>query len=247
MRIIEFSDSHLVGNTSPKMEALLDVVAQDPPDMLVGNGDIVDLWVEREDVIAESPTVKRLEELTRDVPTVMIIGNHDFDVDAIERMFPFADVTFNMYADGFWFEHGHLRDVIWQGWPIIRPIFDTHPEWSHLIFRYLYQPWRERLDLNPGNQKEREERFQRVFRMHTRAIWLNAVSFADRAQAERGIVIGHTHASSSWVTEFQPALWDAGSIRDDGTYLVIEDGVPALQQVELASEKQIAGAAFSIY
>ncbi|MFQ5858431.1 MAG: metallophosphoesterase [Anaerolineae bacterium] len=231
MRILEFSDSHLVGTRCPNTEALLDVVTEESPDLLIGNGDVIDLWVEKEEVIAQNPTVERLELLSRDIPTILIIGNHDFDDDILKRLFPNARVAFNHYADGFWFEHGHLRDVIWQGWPILRPIFDAHPEWAHWIFWHLYQPWRERFNLNPGNQKLKAGGIDSVFRQHVRTIWYRALSFADRKGVETGIVIGHTHASARWVPEYEPQLWDGGSIRDDGTYVAITDGKPGLKRV----------------
>ena len=106
MRIFEFSDSHLIGTRCPNTEALLDVVAEEKPDLLIGNGDVIDLWVEPEAVIAENPTYKQLECLSRDIPTVLVIGNHDFDDDALNRLFPMARVAFSYQVDGFWFEHG---------------------------------------------------------------------------------------------------------------------------------------------
>ena len=57
MRILEFSDSHLKGTRCPNTEALIDVATEEKPDLLIGNGDVIDLWVEREEVIAQKPSV----------------------------------------------------------------------------------------------------------------------------------------------------------------------------------------------
>ncbi|GAG75513.1 unnamed protein product, partial [marine sediment metagenome] len=43
--------------------------------------------------------------------------------------------------------------------------------------------------------------------------------------------IGHDHAFGSWVPEYKPQLWNGGSILDDGTYLVVTDGVRELKRV----------------
>ena len=231
MRILEFSDSHLKGTRCPNTEALIDVATEEKPDLLIGNGDVIDLWVEKEEVIAQNPTVKRLEILSRDIPTLLIIGNHDFDDDALERLFPRVRVIFNHRADGFWFEHGHLRDVRWQSWPLFRPIFDAHPERAHWIFWHFYQPWRERFNLNPGNRKLKAGNTDFVYRQLCRSIWYRALSFADWKKVEKGIIIGHDHAYGSWVPEYKPQLWNGGSILDDGTYLVVTDGVPELKRV----------------
>ncbi len=231
MRILEFSDSHLVGAKCPNAEALLDIVTEEEPDLLIGNGDVIDLWAEKEEVISQNPTVKRLELLSRDIQTLLIMGNHDFDDDALKRLFPKATIALNHYTNGLWFEHGHLRDVIWQGWPILRPIFDAHPEWAHWIFCHFYQPYRERFNLNPGNQKLKAEGIDFVYRQHIRTIWYRALSFADQKGIDKGIIIGHTHAYVNWIPEYKPQLWDGGSIRDDCTYLAITDGVPELKRI----------------
>jgi len=57
MRILEFSDSHLKGTRCPNTEALIDVATEEKPDLLIGNGDVIDLWVEKEEVIAQNPSV----------------------------------------------------------------------------------------------------------------------------------------------------------------------------------------------
>jgi len=67
MRIPEFSDSHLKGTRCLNTEALIDVASKEKPDLLIGNGDVIDLWVKKEEVIAQNPTVKRLEILSRDI------------------------------------------------------------------------------------------------------------------------------------------------------------------------------------
>ncbi len=231
MNIFEFSDSHLKKTRCPNTEALLDIAAQEPPDLLIGNGDVIDLWAEKEETIAGNPTVKKLEFLSREIPLLLILGNHDFDGDTLEKLFPNATIAFNYYTDGFWFEHGHLKDVFWQGWPILRPIFDARPEWAHWIFHHLYQPWREKFDLNPANQKLKASSIDFVYRQHSRNIWYRALSFADWKKVQKGIVIGHDHVFGSWVPEYRPQLWDGGSIRDDGTYLKITDGIPEVIKV----------------
>jgi len=57
MRILEFSDSHLKGTRCPNTEALIDVATEEKPDLLIGNGDVIDLWVGKEEVIAQNPSV----------------------------------------------------------------------------------------------------------------------------------------------------------------------------------------------
>jgi len=64
MRILEFSDSHLKGTRCLNTEALIDVATEEKPGLLIGNGDVLDLWVKKEEVIAQNPTVKRLELLS---------------------------------------------------------------------------------------------------------------------------------------------------------------------------------------
>lgn len=231
MKILEFSDSHLKGTKCSNTEALLDIAAKEKPDLLIGNGDVIDFWAEKEGVIAQNPTVKKLDLLSRDVPTMLLVGNHDFDIDALKRLSPKAEIAFNYYADGLWFEHGHLRDIFWQGWPILRSIFDARPEWAHWVFWHLYQPWRERFNLNPGNRKLKIGSIDFAYRQHSRTIWYRTLSFADWKKIERGIIIGHDHTFGSWVPEYKPQLWNGGSIRDDGTYLAISDGVPELKRV----------------
>ena len=55
MRILEFSDSHPKGTRCPNTEALIDVTTEEKPDLLIGNGDVIDLWAEKEEVIAQNP------------------------------------------------------------------------------------------------------------------------------------------------------------------------------------------------
>ncbi len=57
MRILEFSDSHLKGTRCPNTEALIDVATEEKPDLLIGNGDVIDLWAEKEEVIAQNPSI----------------------------------------------------------------------------------------------------------------------------------------------------------------------------------------------
>lgn len=247
MKIIEFSDSHLGKEQSNKsnMGRLLDMVAREKPDLLIGNGDIVDLWRAKEEEIEKNPLVRRLKELSGKMETVFIVGNHDFNHEALGRFFPNANkIALSFCVEGFWFEHGHLKDFVWQGIGILRPIFDAHPEWAHWIFNHLYQPWRDKLRRNPGEQKlkvrelrvknaERAKKKDFAYRQYARTIWYRALSFADWKQGKvtEGIVIGHDHSAGSWTQGCKPYLWNGGSVRDDGTYLEIIDRVPEVKRV----------------
>jgi len=70
MRILEFSDSHLKGTRCPNTEDLIDVATEEKPDLLIGNGDVIDLWVEKEEVIAQNPIGK--EASRPDLPFIRV-------------------------------------------------------------------------------------------------------------------------------------------------------------------------------
>jgi len=250
LRILEFSDSHLAKDRSKKTEALLEIATEEKPDLLIGNGDVIDLWAEEAEVIANNPTVKKLQMLSKEIEIVLIVGNHDISLSALNKLFPDSKtVLYNYFIDGFWFEHGHLKDFFWQGFPLVRPIFDAHPEWAHWIYTNIYQRIREPLNRNPGDQKLIAEELKRdavdgkskriadkkefVFRQHARTMWYRALSFADWKSEliTDAIVIGHDHTAGSWIQDYKPYLWDGGSIHYYGTYLDITDGEVELKKV----------------
>jgi UDP-2,3-diacylglucosamine pyrophosphatase LpxH len=113
MKIYCASDLHIGYEFAnyPKILTFLELVQKDA-DQLILCGDIFDLWVNEFDVIKTQEPMKScfnaLVETSKRVPTIIIWGNHDYNLASKTNLFIVSD---SFLKEGVFFSHGWRFDL----------------------------------------------------------------------------------------------------------------------------------------
>ncbi len=187
----------------------------EPGDELWGLGDWFHLYEYGFDACIGHPMTARIRELASKIPTRLLLGNHDFELDeyrldpaAVNPVSPIRLVA-PFSHNGIWYCHGHEYDPSVQFVP--RPL---HWLWSHLSTKRT-----------PGNARRDavSARFlAAVYLIQSRAL-IDLQEIAKRTgERIHGIVMGHTHLPT-YLHQFSPELLflvNDGDMRHSGTFLI---------------------------
>lgn len=214
MKILAISDTHIgyeYANTD-KIHKFLDSV-DETTDALILNGDILDLWRMRFTQIrsGNSEILDRLNHIAVDIPTIWILGNHDYTTPQKE----FPDISFKhaVDVDGTHFEHGHRFDID-----------QVKYSWSYKLIPKLYPPLHQLFFKSPAKDAPKGDQGGYLLSMHRRAI-VYGLSHAV------SVVIGHSHMPQIHQIGDTGYMCDCGDFVDSCTYIEITDGVPLLGRV----------------
>lgn len=242
-RAIVVSDLHLVyeGTEREAIEALINDLEDDPPDELILNGDVYELW--RGDLAGVMWLASRWTEMLhslceRGVDCTYVQGNHD---DYLARHtddnpeYPFdPQFEYETAFDGvdFYFTHGHKYEPTYI--PPVNDLLSITNDHSGNAADWLWdnRPLQENpvenvalaalgpaaSYLDPENTSKNQLRLDAI----------EAGVRADTAPEEWG-VIGHTH--TPYVDETERIANSGSMTAGQATYLEIIDGVPHLRDV----------------
>lgn len=216
MKIYCASDFHIGYEHAnyTKIEEFFDLV-NDKADKLILCGDILDLWrcpIDR--MKREKPMKSAFEALlatARDVPTVYIWGNHDYNVsNEVREIRESIKVSDDFVSKNIYYCHGWRFDLqqrlgyLLYGWLVKR-------------FPYLYQLFFKKPFEIEENEKEYTELSRMIHDEARRHIKPKKVKY---------LIMGHTHDPIE-----EAKLYDCGDMVDSLSYIVIENGVPKLKKL----------------
>lgn len=117
VEVVVLSDIHL-GTYGARAAELLAYLRSIQPDMVILNGDIIDMWQFRRSYFPENhmKVLKRLMKLASKVPVYYITGNHD---EALRRYSPamlgklrlLDRLELVLHGERYWFFHGDVFDA----------------------------------------------------------------------------------------------------------------------------------------
>jgi UDP-2,3-diacylglucosamine pyrophosphatase LpxH len=212
MKIYCASDLHLGYPESnyQKILSFLDIVQKDA-DQFILLGDVFDLWVNEFNVIkTQEPMKSCYEALVKtsiNVKTVIVWGNHDYDLASLSSPF---NVTDSFVQDDIFFSHGWRWDAEQRlGYPFYG--------WIVEFFPYIYQRFFQTPFQVINNQD--------VYTKKVADIRRAAERFVEK-KGYKYVVFGHTHYG-----EVNNKLVNCGDFIGSCSYIVIEDGLPRLMKV----------------
>lgn len=204
-----------------KINLFFDAV-RDGADTLILCGDTFDLWrmpVERMGAVELQGLTKCIQELNwlvQNIPTVIIPGNHDYNLHKHLGQYPHIQkcVSPEIESENIFYTHGWKFDVQQRR-------FSCAYGWLVTAFPYLYQlffkkPARMGLDKRDAYGPRAEE------------IHHAARNFAIKHRFDH-VVMGHTHVPG--IYGFGKVV-DCGDFVDSCSYVVIVDGKPEVRYIE---------------
>ena len=201
------SDMHIGWEYSniEKIHNFLDTLQNLDTDIMVLNGDILDLWRSKYSTIVKKHKylLDRINATSARIPTIWIRGNHDWYVP--QREFPHIAFMTSYDTERIHIEHGHMMDVKQRRW-----------SWTYkYIIRYfptLYQRF-----MKSPSQIILEEDENTFLPIHA-----EAGRYAVKHDKDV-VVIGHTH--HRLVKQFEGyTVADCGDFVDSCSYArIIED------------------------
>jgi UDP-2,3-diacylglucosamine pyrophosphatase LpxH len=207
MKVYLASDLHLGHENAnyPKVMKFLDNVQQDG-DQLIILGDLLDLWVSDFVTITSQEPMKsaweKLIETSKKVPTIVVFGNHDFELSKYTNELAIKD---EFEQDNMYFAHGWRWDFEQQ---IGSPFYGEITDYFHIIYQnYLKTPFQV---INSPEQ----------YSDYVEAVSEIANRFAE-SHNYTWIFWGHTH-----FPEMKGKLVNCGDFISSGSYIVLEDGNP---------------------
>ena len=213
MKIYCASDFHIGyehANYS-KIKEFLQLVKENA-DQLILCGDILDLWrcpVER--IKKKEPmksTYKALISVSKDVPTKIIWGNHDYHLEKKVKI-PIG-VSDDFKSKNIYYCHGWRFDLqqrfgyFLYGWLVNR-------------FPYLYQ----KFFTKPFEIKKKEKEYSEL----SKQIHNEARAFIKKEKVKY-LIMGHTHDPLA-----AGKLFDCGDMIDSLSYVIIDNGKPGLKRM----------------
>jgi UDP-2,3-diacylglucosamine pyrophosphatase LpxH len=212
LKIYCASDFHL-GLLNAKYSKIKDFLylVQDDADQLVLLGDILDLWVCKYNNIKTMQPMKDtydlLIETAKEVPTVYVSGNHDFNIAHLNRDFLITD---HFSENNIYFTHGSEFDPEQAlGKPFYNAIEQELPDFYNKYFI-----------ANSG--------LFDVF--ESLGMYINFVNEAAQYYANWGnydyIIYGHTHYPM-----LEGKLVNCGDFISHCNYVVIKNGIPVLNKL----------------
>lgn len=209
MKVYLASDLHLGHeNTNyPKIIEFLNLVQKDGEKLII-LGDLLDLWVSDFTTITTQEPMKstweKLIETSKKVETVVVFGNHDFELSKYTHELMIVD---EFEQDNMYFAHGWRWDVEQQ---IGLPFFDDITANFHIIYQKFIK--------TPFQVINSPEQFNDYVNMLTEI----ATIFAE-AHNYKWVFWGHTHYA-----EIRGKLVNCGDFCSSGSYVVLENGHPTL-------------------
>ena len=217
----DFSDLHCgMPSNYSAFHRFLDEVDRQRPDLLIGNGDVLELvWYTFEHCMSWKPSrdaIDHLRDVASCVPTLLLPGNHDLDLWKYNReLSPIRIISTDSYTsdDGVLYIHGHQFD----------PVYKSTWAWiNRLPFARKVAPCiSERLYGTPYELKSqgRDESYGRL----TGLIEAGVVLYGAPA-----IVFGHTHSEC---IRYRRDSWAAnsGDFTDSCSTLKVIDGNPSME------------------
>jgi UDP-2,3-diacylglucosamine pyrophosphatase LpxH len=212
-KIIAVSDLHIgqeISNTDA-MDKFLDVV-DDSVDLLILDGDILDLWrmkfvqIEKEN----HELLNKLRKVSFLTPTVWLLGNHDYSVP--KKRFP--DITFKKSHEynGWHFEHGDMFDIGMKRYG-----------WAYKIIASMYPPFYQMFFKGPA-ELITEDQGSWFLPMHNEA--------KDYAiEHDISVCVGHSHMPQILLVNSDRWMCDCGDFVDSNSYIEIIDGFPHLRRI----------------
>lgn len=213
MHIMAISDLHIghVQTRTAEIHQFLETAA-DRADILVLNGDILDLWRMRYSKIKStySFTLDHIKEISEKMPVVWILGNHDYGTPKYE----FPNVLFKreITIGNTHFEHGHRFDAE-----------QVRYMWGYKYIEALFPPIHQMLFKSPAKSIEQKAKSQKLS-MHSRARAYGAVNNVN-------VVVGHSHQPQQNLIYGSKWVVDCGDFLHSLTYAEIIDDVPLLRWV----------------
>lgn len=223
MKWMIFSDTHLGSILSKRTSEILDLLKKKTPDLdlLIINGDFLDLWRTTFDKIYQTSTLNHLINFMLVVlplsglRVIYIFGNHeDDDIKLLRDKYPDVEFYWNYNVDKIKIIHGHQfdksytenRDKLYRSTKI-QQFFDT-------IFRIDIRKLLIKIDkiLHTG-----------VYNKFVKEIHDGAVELY--SEHYDGIVVSHSH-SSSIIKYDNFTVYDTGNTYNQLNYLIFDDNKP---------------------
>lgn len=115
MKVYLVSDLHMddgQGGFRENQKAFNDFLDMVGKDLLILNGDTVDLWKDKWFHILRGPCRSTILRLGEKMDKVVVRGNHDHDEDALGGFFPYADIRPGMNLGKYRVIHGYQADPL---------------------------------------------------------------------------------------------------------------------------------------